>query len=90
MPPPPPPTSLHLSRRRSRPSRRSKRDSSADTSKDIDDIEDFDLDDEDSDEGSYEVEDLSESKKDKERFGWEESRQHQGRGTSGQVWEGPP
>lgn len=90
MPPPPPPSSLHLSRRRSRPSRRSKRDSSADTSKDIDDIEDFDLDDDDSDEGSYEVEDLSESKKEKERLDWEESRQHQERGTSRQVWEGPP
>ena len=71
MPPPPPPSSLRLpppppsafplprSRRKSRPSRRSgKRDSSCDTSKDIDDIEDFDLDEfeEDSDEGSYEVE----------------------------------
>lgn len=60
MPPPPPPCSFQLSRsrRRSRPSRRSgKRDSSADTSKDIDDIEDFDLDADDSDSGSYEVED---------------------------------
>jgi len=94
MPPPPPPSSLHLSRRRSRPSRPSRRskqrDSSADTSKDIDDIEDFDLDDDDSDEGSYEVEDLSESKKEKEGLGWEESRQHQDMRTSGQVWEGPP
>ena len=90
MPPPPPPTSLHLSRRRSRPSRRSKRDSSADTSKDIDDIEDFDLDDDDSDEESCEVEDLNGSKKEKERFDWEESRQHQERGSSGPTWEGPP